>query len=138
MLTSLILFFVLIMRWCSQVDGDLMSSESGDSELSAPGGGIDTTIVGRAAARRSSVTKVTKNPENVIASLPAEFFSPDFDPVQHQLRALATWDSAELMERFMSTIEETDTDKDMVLVKLAEMIETNYSELMECMRDVST
>ena len=41
-----------------------------------------------------------------------------------------------MMDRFMSTIEETDTDKDMVLSQLADMISTNYSELMSCMRDV--
>lgn len=80
---------------------------------------------------------MTKSPENVIDNLAKEFFTPEFDPVLHQLNALSQWDSEEMMERFMSTIEETDTDKDMVLVKLAEMIETNYSELMECMRDVS-
>ena len=88
--------------------------------------------------RRSSVTKMIKSPEFVINNLDKQFFTPDFDPVLHQLHALEQWDSAEMMERFMSTIEETDTDKDMVLVKLAEMIEINYSELMGCMRDVST
>ena len=91
----------------------------------------------RRPSRRSSVTKMTKSPEYVIDNLDKEFFTPEFDPVLHQLTALSQWESGELMERFMSTIEETDTDKDMVLVKLAEMIEINYSELMECMRDVS-
>lgn len=92
----------------------------------------------RAARRSSSVSVMTKSPEYVVEHLHAEFFSPEFDPVLHQLHAIETWDRGELMERFMSTIEDTDTDKDMVLVKLAEMIETNYSELMGCMRDVSS
>lgn len=40
------------------------------------------------------------------------------------------------MDRFMATIEETDTDKDMVLTQLADMISLNYTDLMACMRDV--
>jgi hypothetical protein len=112
------------------VDGELGPESVQQSSVS---GGPEPRAT---PSRRSSVTKMSKSPEYVIDNLHKDFFSPDFDPVLHQLSALSQWSEADMMERFMSTIEETDTDKDMVLVKLAEMIETNYSELMDCMRDV--
>ena len=38
--------------------------------------------------------------------------------------------------KFMAAIEDTDTDKDVILSKLASMIESHYNEIMECMRDM--
>jgi hypothetical protein len=80
--------------------------------------------------------KVCKTPEEVVANLYEGYFEPDFDPIEKQLLEISSWDDEDMMDRFMATIEETDTDKDMVLTQLADMISLNYTDLMACMRDV--
>jgi hypothetical protein len=79
---------------------------------------------------------VSKTPEEVVANLYEGYFEPDFDPIERQLNEISSWDDEDMMDRFMATIEETDTDKDMVLTQLADMISLNYTDLMACMRDV--
>jgi hypothetical protein len=83
-----------------------------------------------------SGVKASKTPEEVISNLHEGFFDPSFDVVERQLQEISDWEEEGLMDRFMATIEETDTDKDMVLSQLADMISLNYSDLMSCMRDV--
>lgn len=81
-----------------------------------------------------------KTPESVIEGLRPDFFSPSFDPVHDQLLEISQWGvrmDTTVTERFMMKIEDADTDKDMILSKLADMIEANYGELMSCMRDVN-
>lgn len=80
--------------------------------------------------------KVSKTPEEVVANLFQGYFDPEFDPIERQLLEISSWEEEEMMDRFMATIEETDTDKDMVLTQLADMISLNYNDLMACMRDV--
>jgi len=82
-----------------------------------------------------------KTPESVVSGLPEDFFRQDFDPVAGLIEEVATWTSSttsstKLTELFMARIEETDTDKDMVMNQLATMVEANYADLMECVRDV--
>jgi hypothetical protein len=89
-----------------------------------------------AGAGANAGIKVSKTPEEVVANLHEGYFEPDFDPIERQLNEISTWDEEEMMDRFMATIEETDTDKDMVLTQLADMISLNYTDLMACMRDV--
>ena len=77
-----------------------------------------------------------KTAASVISSLPEGFFTPSFDPVALIPMEIASWGGGDLTEQFMSKIEDVDTDKDMILSSLADLIEANYSELMGCMRDV--
>ena len=77
-----------------------------------------------------------KTAQSVIASLPEGFFTPGFDPVALVPLEIASWGNGDLTEHFMTKIEDVDTDKDMILSSLADLIEANYSELMGCMRDV--
>ena len=77
-----------------------------------------------------------KTAESVIGSLPAGFFVPNFDPVALLPVEIASWGEGDLTEQFMTKIEDVDTDKDMILSSLSDLIEANYSELMGCMRDV--
>lgn len=80
--------------------------------------------------------RACKTADEVIATLNEGYFMEDFDPIQLQLEEVSKWSEEEMMSKFMSTIEDADTDKDMVLTKLSAMIELNYNELMACMRDV--
>lgn len=77
-----------------------------------------------------------KTPQSVISSLPEGFFTPGFDSVALIPVEIASWGDGDLTEQFMTKIEDVDTDKDMILSSLADLIEANYSELMGCMRDV--
>mmetsp|Transcript_3685 Transcript_3685/g.3821 ORF Transcript_3685/g.3821 Transcript_3685/m.3821 type:complete len:1269 (+) Transcript_3685:182-3988(+) len=85
---------------------------------------------------RGSALKTHKKPQEVIDRLPDGFFTKDYDPVEKQLMEVSTWRDLDLTERFMVLIEEADTDKDMVLSRLAAMIEASHSDLITCMRDV--
>lgn len=81
--------------------------------------------------------KKIKSAQEVIDSLHEGYFDEKFDPVHRQLVTISGWNDQEMMEKFMATIEDTDTDKDMVLGRLSYMIECNYGEIMSCMRDVN-
>lgn len=85
---------------------------------------------------KGGILKTTKTPQDVINSLPEGFFEPNFDPVELQLKKISSVGDSDLTEKFMFLIEEADTDKDMVLSKLAQMIQESHSDLMACMRDV--
>ena len=80
----------------------------------------------------------SKTPASVVDGLLPGFFEQNFDPVVEIIREVASWGDGDVTERFMSKIEETDTDKDMVLTRLAAMVEANYSDLMECITHVQT
>ena len=80
----------------------------------------------------------SKTPATVVDGLLPGFFEQDFDPVVDIIREVASWGDGDVTERFMSKIEETDTDKDMVLNQLAAMVEANYSDLMDCITHVQT
>lgn len=79
---------------------------------------------------------VIKTPESVVDGLSEVFFEKDFDPVFGVIKEVATWGDGDISERFMAKIEETDTDKDMVLSRLATMVEANYADLMNCINHV--
>ena len=79
----------------------------------------------------------TKTAEMVLSELGEEHFTAEFDPVKSLLWEVSSWDVDDMTEQFMTKIEETDSNKDFVLGKLADMIEANYSELMACMRDAN-
>ncbi|RYG59700.1 hypothetical protein EON64_19960, partial [archaeon] len=59
-----------------------------------------------------------KSIEEVLEGLPAEYFTPGFDPVREHLEEISSWDRSELVERFMQKIEDTDADKDLVISHL--------------------
>lgn len=98
------------------------------------------------AARRKSIAmqeamlnmgvKHSKTNEEVIDGLDEGLFTQDYDPISVQLDRIKDFTDDELTETFMTTIEDTDISKDAVVSKLFVMIESNYSDLMSCMRDV--
>lgn len=77
-----------------------------------------------------------KTAQSVIASLPEGFFTLGYDPVAQIPGEIALWGDGDLTQQFMLKIEDVDTDKDMILSSLSDLIEANYSELMGCMRAV--
>ena len=100
------------------------------------------SIANDSARRRSMAESMgvqrpnKKTQEEIIASLNDGYFTPDFDPVAMHLEKVQQWAEIDMSENFMHAIEETDTNKDVVVSKLSVMIESNYNELMNCMRDV--
>ena len=102
---------------------------------------------------------IMKTSNSVIDNLNKEYYNPDFDPIESILCDVSTWseiidsgftdlntpkqDSDEtintdrLNEKFMKKIEETDTDKDFILLKLSELIQANYNELNDCLKNAS-
>lgn len=72
----------------------------------------------------------TKTAASVVGGLPLEFFEEAYDPVVGVIHEVSRWGEGDVTERFMAKIEATDTDKDMVLSRLAAMVESKYSELM--------
>lgn len=78
----------------------------------------------------------TKFSDNVLEGLSTEYFDPDFDPVEAHLKEISSWDDYGVTEKFMNTISDADTDKDIVLGHLATMIEANYGDLMNCIKNV--
>ena len=87
-------------------------------------------------ARQNASHYSNKTAQSVIASLPEGFFTQGFDPVALLPVEIASWGDGDLTEQFMTKIEDVDTDKDMILSSLSDLIEANYSDLMGCMRDV--
>jgi Vacuolar-sorting protein 54, of GARP complex len=87
-------------------------------------------------ARQNASHYSNKTAQSVIASLPEGFFTQGFDPVAMLPIEIASWGDGDLTEQFMTKIEDVDTDKDMILSSLSDLIEANYSDLMGCMRDV--
>ncbi len=79
-----------------------------------------------------------KSPESVVEGLPAEYFTLDYDPIGPNLTEISSWEESEMIERFMDKIEEADTDKDVIIGHLTTMIDANYNDLMECMRNVQS
>jgi len=79
-----------------------------------------------------------KTAESVIKSLPPGYFTStgEYDPVALIPHEVSTWGTGDLNEQFMNKIEDVDTDKDMILSSLADLIEANYTELMGCMTNV--
>jgi len=104
-------------------------------------GTVDSTIsISRNSLNSMHASLVAvKTPQMVVDGLKEDFFTADFDPIEEQLWDVSSWvnsiDSVDLTEQFMTKIEEADTDKDMILSRLADMIEANHSELMTCVRD---
>ena len=92
---------------------------------------------GKEQRRITSYFFSDKTPQTVIANLPDAFFSPDFDPVAQLPVEVASWGKGDLTDKFMTKMEDFDTDKDMILSSLADLIEANYSEIVECMRDIN-
>lgn len=74
--------------------------------------------------------------QQVIEHLPKEYYVPDYDPVADHLSEISSWKEVDTVERFMSKIEDTDTDKDVIIGELTSMIDANYDELMSCMRKI--
>lgn len=107
-----------------------------DRSVSAIDPAILTATENDRTVRQTASHYSNKTAQSVIASLPEGFFTPGFDPVALLPGEIASWGSGDLTEQFMMKIEDVDTDKDMILSSLADLIEANYSELMGCMRDV--
>jgi hypothetical protein len=80
--------------------------------------------------------KPSKSLESVTSSLYEGYFTAGFDPTLLQLQQVTNWTETDRTSKFMAMIEETDTDKDVILSNLANMIEKNYPEIMKCMNDV--
>lgn len=79
-----------------------------------------------------------KSPEAVVEGLPSQYFTPNYDPIGPHLEEISTWSNLEMTERFMTKIEEADTDKDVIISHLTSMIDANYSDLLECMGNVKS
>jgi hypothetical protein len=80
-----------------------------------------------------------KTADSVIENLYEGFFTMTFDPVFLQLEQVSSWmDSTDcdLSIRFMDAIEEADTDKDMVMSRLAALIEKNKVAITESQNDI--
>lgn len=80
--------------------------------------------------------KHSKTAAELIDGLDEGLFTQEFDPVALQLERIQHCTDDEMTETFMTTIEDTDNSKDAVVSQLFVMIESNYDELMTCMRDV--
>ena len=100
-------------------------------------GSYDAATKASKEEARAGILLTKKTPENVIEKLHKGFFTKDFDPVELQLEDISCLQESELTEEFMNMIEAADTDKDMILSKLAKMIEASYPDLVACMRDVN-
>jgi hypothetical protein len=74
--------------------------------------------------------------QEVIEQLPKDYYDVDFDPVVPHLQEISSWDDEDIIEKFMKKIEETDTDKDIIVAELTSMIDANYDDLMSCMRKI--
>ena len=80
-----------------------------------------------------------KSPDSVIENLCEGFFTPEFDPVYMQLEQVSSWldnEKCDLNSRFMDAIEEADTDKDMIMSRLAGLIEKNQHEIIASQNDI--
>lgn len=77
-----------------------------------------------------------RSPEAVVEQLPPEYFTKEFNPVVGHLEEISSWGDGDITERFMQKIEDTDTDKDVIVGHLTEMIDSNYDELMNCMTKI--
>ena len=80
--------------------------------------------------------KQSKTTDEIVGSLDEGIFTQEYDPIAVQLERIKDFNDDEVTETFMTTIEDTDISKDAVVSKLFVMIESNYNELMSCMRDV--
>eukprot|EP01031_Cornospumella_fuschlensis_P043068 gene43068-52633_t len=116
---------------CTQsLSGDrFVSLQSPSRPTRNPLASLPLSLLGQAQGYDRSI-------EEVLASLPADYFTPAFDPVREHLEEISSWDRSELVERFMQKIEDTDADKDLVISHLTSMIDANYDALMECMTKV--
>jgi len=116
-------------------------AESNDGSDAAATAAAAAAVAAAAAAREqrriTSYFFSDKTPQSVIASLPDAFFSPEFDAAAQLPMEVASWGQGDLTDRFMTKIEDFDTDKDMILSSLADLIEANYSQIVECMRDIN-
>lgn len=76
--------------------------------------------------------------EEVIASIPPEYFTSSYDPIIAHLEEISTWPKVnqQSAEIFMKKIEKTDMQKDKIVLKLTKMIDENYDDLMLCMKKV--
>jgi phospholipid N-methyltransferase len=75
--------------------------------------------------------------DQVIEYLPIEFFSPHFDPIELQLSEISdARTKCNLVELFMNKIEETDTNKDIILGQLNTFLIERQDELNTCMSTV--
>lgn len=83
-------------------------------------------------------TSYAKSPESVVEGLRAEYFTSDFDPIAPNLKEISTWEEEDMIEKFMTKIEEADTDKDVIIGHLTTMIDANYNDLVDCMRNVQS
>ena len=93
---------------------------------------IDTSFIPKQLAPK-------KTSDSVIENLYEGYFNTEFDPVYMQLNQVFEWlDSkdCDMNMRFMAAIEEADTDKDMVMSKLAYLIETNRNAITESQNDI--
>lgn len=82
------------------------------------------------------VQQFEKSADEVVDQLPPEYFIKDFDPVLGHLEDISAWEDADITQRFMQKIEDTDTDKDVIVGHLTTMIDNNYDELMSCMTKI--
>jgi hypothetical protein len=104
--------------------------------------GLANTFVDVSATETTVIPKhlsARKTADTVIENLYEGFFTSTFDPVYLQLEQVSSWmDSADcdMNLRFMDAIEEADTDKDMIMSRLATLIETNKGAITESQNDI--
>lgn len=130
--------------YMSPADIDRKCAESVSSYASTVPRKSITQQVKEAAAATPAATSdelspsYEKSTESVVEGLPVEYFSQDYDPIAPHLIEISTWEDDEMIEKFMNKIEEADTDKDVIIGHLTTMIDANYNDLMDCMRNVQS
>jgi hypothetical protein len=82
------------------------------------------------------VTPSSRTPEDILEHLPVGYFEKDYDPIVSHLEEISSWTEGDITERFMQKIEDTDSDKDVIVGHLTTMIDNNYDALMVCMTKI--
>jgi len=89
-----------------------------------------TRVIGRAKLNNG------KSIQQVMGTLSSNYFLQNYDPVEAHLIEISSWKENDITQKFMSKIEDSDNDKDVIVGHLTAMIDQNYDELMECMKKV--
>eukprot|EP01038_Epipyxis_sp_PR26KG_P013483 gene13483-18091_t len=106
----------------------------GDSDNSI--GNINTSKHFTAIDNSASTPDLTITPELIIEGLSSDYFTANYDPLEDDLSEISAWGSNDMVEKFMTKIEKADSDKDVIIIQLAAMIDANYNDLMSCLRNV--
>lgn len=64
----------------------------------------------------------------MVEGLRIEYFTPNYDPIEDHLIEISSWnekygnDNDDIIQLFMNKIEDTDTDKDIIIGHLTSMV----------------